>query len=42
MTGRSWHPIRHPDHHVQEGERFIASIYNAIRRNQQLWLKTAC
>jgi phospholipase C len=32
---------QHPDHHVGEGERFIASIYNAIRRNQALWLKTA-
>src|SRR5215471_6407516 len=23
---------QHPDHHVREGERFIASIYNAIRQ----------
>ena len=22
-----------PDHHVQEGERFIAAVYNAIRQN---------
>ena len=32
---------QHPDHHVQEGERFIASIYNAIRQNQTLWKSTA-
>lgn len=32
---------QHPDHHVLEGERFIASIYNAIRSNEDLWKKTA-
>jgi phospholipase C len=32
---------QHPDHHVQEGERFIASIYNAIRNNDDLWASTA-
>jgi phospholipase C len=32
---------QHPDHDVREGERFIASVYNAIRRNNQLWKKTA-
>ncbi len=32
---------QHPDHHVMEGERFIASIYNAIRRNATVWAKTA-
>jgi phospholipase C len=32
---------QHPDHHVQEGERFIASIYNAIRENDTLWASTA-
>jgi phospholipase C len=32
---------QHPDHHVQEGERFIASIYNAIRQNAALWESTA-
>jgi phospholipase C len=32
---------QHPDHHVQEGERFIASIYNAIRQNADLWVSTA-
>jgi phospholipase C len=32
---------QHPDHHVLEGERFIASIYNAIRKNPVLWANTA-
>jgi phospholipase C len=32
---------QHPDHHVREGERFIASIYNAIRGNPALWPNTA-
>jgi len=32
---------QHPDHHVQEGERFIASVYNAIRDNPSLWRTTA-
>jgi phospholipase C len=32
---------QHPDHHVLEGERFIASIYNAIRLNPVLWANTA-
>lgn len=32
---------QHPDHHVREGERFIASIYNAIRMNPVLWKNTA-
>jgi phospholipase C len=32
---------QHPDHDVREGERFIASIYNAIRTNANLWPKTA-
>ena len=32
---------QHPDHNVQEGERFIASIYNAIRQNDGLWASTA-
>jgi phospholipase C len=32
---------QHPDHHVQEGERFIASVYNAIRGNPDLWKSTA-
>jgi phospholipase C len=32
---------QHPDHNVQEGERFMASIYNAIRTNPELWKSTA-
>lgn len=32
---------QHPDHHVQEGERFIASVYNAIRTKPSLWESTA-
>jgi phospholipase C len=32
---------QHPDHHVQEGERFIARVYNAIRKNRALWETTA-
>jgi phospholipase C len=32
---------QHPDHHVMEGERFIATIYNAIRGNAALWESTA-
>ena len=32
---------QHPDHHVAEGERFIASIYNAIKQNPTLWASTA-
>jgi phospholipase C len=32
---------QHPDHHVQEGERFIAQVYNAVRDNPSLWKSTA-
>jgi phospholipase C len=32
---------QHPDHHVGEGERFIASIYMAIKGNPSLWNTTA-
>ena len=32
---------QHPDHHVAEGERFIASIYMAIKQNPVLWSSTA-
>ena len=32
---------QHPDHNVQEGERFIANTYNAIRTNPKLWTSTA-
>jgi len=31
---------QHPDHDVQAGEIFIASIYNAIRENPILWKNT--
>ncbi len=31
---------QHPDHNVAQGERFIASIYNAISDNQDLWKST--
>jgi phospholipase C len=32
---------QHPDHNVQAGEMFIASVYNAIRENDALWASTA-
>jgi phospholipase C len=32
---------QHPDHNVQEGERFMATIFNAIRTNPTLWQNTA-
>ncbi len=32
---------QHPDHHVLEGERYIASVYNAIKQNPALWASTA-
>jgi phospholipase C len=32
---------QHPDHDVQAGEIFIASIYNAIHQNPDLWKSTA-
>jgi len=32
---------QHPDHHVQAGELFIASVYNAIKQNPDLWKSTA-
>lgn len=32
---------QHPDHDVQAGEVFIASIYDAIRQNPDLWQSTA-
>jgi phospholipase C len=31
---------QHPDHHVLAGEAFIASVYNAIRKNPNLWKNT--
>jgi phospholipase C len=32
---------QHPDHNVQAGEIFIATIYNAIKENPALWASTA-
>jgi phospholipase C len=32
---------QHPDHHVLEGERFIASIYNALKAQPALWQSSA-
>jgi phospholipase C len=32
---------QHPDHNMQAGERFIASIYQAIKNNPELWETTA-
>lgn len=32
---------QHPDHDVQQGEVFIATVYNAIRSNPDLWKSTA-
>lgn len=32
---------QHPDHDVREGERFIATVYNAIRVVPALWQSTA-
>jgi phospholipase C len=32
---------QHPDHDVQAGEFFMASVYNAIRKNKTLWESTA-
>ena len=38
--GESLASDQHPDHDVQEGEVFIASIYNAIHQNPDLWKTT--
>jgi phospholipase C len=32
---------QHPDHNIQAGEAFIASVYNAIKQNANLWASTA-
>lgn len=32
---------QHPDHNVQAGELFIASVYKAIKQNASLWQSTA-
>jgi phospholipase C len=31
---------QHPDHNVLAGEKFIATVYNAIRGNDELWERT--
>lgn len=31
---------QHPDHHIQAGELFIASVYNAVKANDELWRST--
>jgi phospholipase C len=31
---------QHPDHNIQAGEIFIATVYNAIRENPTLWAST--
>lgn len=41
-SGATWIASdQHPDHHVREGERFIALVYNALRKNPALWQKSA-
>ena len=32
---------QHPDHDVQQGEVFLAQVYNAVRNNPDLWKTTA-
>jgi phospholipase C len=32
---------QHPDHDVQQGEAFLAEVYNKIRTNSDLWKSTA-
>jgi phospholipase C len=32
---------QHPDHDVREGERFIATVFNAVRTNPEVWQTTA-
>lgn len=40
-TGELIASDQHPDHNVQAGELFIASVYNAIKQNPSLWQNTA-
>ena len=40
-TGALLASDQHPDHDVREGERFIASVYQAIKSNPALWESTA-
>jgi phospholipase C len=39
-TGEEVASDQHPDHNVQAGEAFIASVYNAIKANGNLWAST--
>jgi phospholipase C len=39
-TGEEVANDQHPDHNVQAGEAFIASVYNAIKGNADLWAST--
>ena len=40
-TGEAVASDQHPDHNIQAGELFIASVYNAIKQNANLWQSTA-
>jgi phospholipase C len=40
-TGEAVASDQHPDHNIQAGELFIASVYNAIKQNASLWQSTA-
>ena len=40
-TGEEVASDQHPDHNVQAGEAFIASVYNAIKGNADVWASTA-
>jgi phospholipase C len=40
-TGELIASDQHPDHNVQQGEVFIASVYKAIKSNPTLWQNTA-
>jgi phospholipase C len=40
-TGEEVANDQHPDHNVQAGEAFVASVYNAIKGNADLWASTA-
>jgi phospholipase C len=40
-SGEALASDQHPDHNVQAGELFIASVYQAIKKNPALWESTA-
>jgi phospholipase C len=40
-SGEALASDQHPDHNVQAGELFIASVYNAIKQNPAIWEATA-